>query len=121
MKLRNAPRWCAPVVLIAALMTTGPASQASIGYGDRLPPCAAAAPATHPPTSPAGPYAPGACRARGPILESGVQLARPVEAGFTPVGYHHLGANTGGEWSGVSGRISVVHGSVRPRSYDFVA
>ena len=39
----------------------------------------------------------------------------------TPGGYHHLGAGTAGEWAGVSGRISVVDGSVRAGSYDFVA
>jgi hypothetical protein len=121
-KLRNVARWCAPVVLIAALLADGPASSASsTGPGDRLPACAAGAASTHAPTTPAGPDAPGACRADGPILESAVQLTEPADASFTPAGYHHLGANTSGEWSGVSGRISVVHGSVRPRSYDFVA
>ncbi|MEU8821509.1 hypothetical protein [Actinoplanes sp. NPDC048796] len=50
-----------------------------------------------------------------------MRLARRGEAGFTPSGYHHLGANTGGEWAGVSGRMSIVDGSIRPRSYDFVA
>jgi hypothetical protein len=40
---------------------------------------------------------------------------------YTPSGYHHLGANTGGTWGGVSGRISVVDGEVRPRTFDFVA
>ncbi|WP_229071723.1 hypothetical protein [Actinoplanes sp. DH11] len=39
----------------------------------------------------------------------------------TPGGYHHLGAGTSGEWSGVSGRLSVVDVSVRPNTYDFVA
>ena len=43
----------------------------------------------------------------------------------TPVRRHGLaatplGANTGGEWSGVSGRISA-HGSILPPPYDFVA
>jgi hypothetical protein len=55
------------------------------------------------------------------VLESGVRLARRGEAGFTPSGYHHLGANTGGEWAGIAGRFSVVDGSVRPNTYDFVA
>jgi hypothetical protein len=137
-KLRNIARWCAPAVLIAALLTIGPtqakqapgvsssgvpaAQSRHAGSGVvRLPGCTRGGAPTHAPTTPAGPDAPGACRADGPILESGVQLSRPAEAGFTPAGYHHLGANTSGEWSGVSGRISVVHGSVRPRSYDFVA
>ncbi|MEU4220122.1 hypothetical protein, partial [Actinoplanes sp. NPDC026623] len=64
--------------------------------------------------------APGACRAAGRILESGV---RPdlLRGSTTPSGYHHLGAGTGGEWRGVSGRISIVDGGVRPNTYDFVA
>ncbi|WP_246607343.1 hypothetical protein [Paractinoplanes toevensis] len=85
-----------------------------------LPACPAGPASTRPPTKPAGPGTPGACRAAGRILESGVQLSRPA-TGVTPSGYHHLGANSAGEWSGVSGRISVVDGSIRPRSYDFIA
>jgi hypothetical protein len=133
-KLRKVAQWSAPAVLIAALLAAGPASsaathagtsppeEAAAAYAGQLPACTAgAAPSTHAPTVPAGPATPGACRSNGPILESAVRLTRPAQAGFTPAGYHHLGANTGGEWSGVSGRISVVNGSVRPRSYDFVA
>jgi hypothetical protein len=125
-KLRNMAHWTAPGVLIAALLVAGPrSSTAARGEAavqrDALPACAPGRRSTHAPAEPAGPQTPGACRAEGPVLESGVQLARPVQAGFTPAGYHHLGANTSGEWSGVSGRISVVNGSVRPRSYDFVA
>ncbi len=87
----------------------------------RLPACRGGSASTHAPTTPAGPGSPGACRASGRILESAVQLTRPEETAFTPSGYHHLGANSAGEWSGVSGRISVVDGSIRPGSYDFVA
>ncbi|RSM44114.1 hypothetical protein DMB66_52650, partial [Actinoplanes sp. ATCC 53533] len=36
-------------------------------------------------------------------------------------GYRHLGAGTGGEWNGVSGRMSVVDAAVRQNTYDFVA
>jgi hypothetical protein len=131
-KLRKVAHWGAPAVLIAALLVAGPASPAATTRAHEatatrgaqaLPTCPdgrAGAP-TRGPTKPAGPASPGACRASGPILESGVQLSRPAEAAFTPAGYHHLGANTSGEWSGISGRISVVNGSVRSRSYDFVA
>jgi hypothetical protein len=120
-QLRTVAQWGAPALLIAALVTAGPASSASTEHPASLPLCAAGGPSTEAPTIPAGADTPGACRASGPILESGVQLSRPAQAGFTPAGYHHLGANTGGQWSGVSGRISVVDGSVRPRTYDFVA
>jgi hypothetical protein len=132
-KLRNVAHWTAPGVLIAALLVIGPRSSSvgprsstvvrgeTLAAGRTLPACAPGRSSTHAPTTPAGPDSPGACRARGPILESAVRLTRPAQAGFTPAGYHHLGANTSGEWSGVSGRISVVNGSVRSRSYDFVA
>lgn len=122
MKLRKVAQWTAPGVLVAALLIAGPQSSAAVKpSGRQLPACGAGARSTHAPTTPAGPDTPGACRANGPILESAVRLTQPVQAGFTPAGYHHLGANTSGEWSGVSGRISVVNGSVRSRSYDFVA
>ena len=118
MKLRNVARWCAVAGLTVTLAGAAPALSAT---DPRLPRCGPGAASTVPPSGPAGPETPGACRAVGRILESGVRLARRGEAGFTPIGYHHLGANTGGEWSGVSGRISVVDGSVRPGTYDFVA
>ena len=121
MKLRNVARWCALAGLAAALTGAPPALSAISSRDGRLPACAPGAASTGPPTGPAGPDSPRACRTGGHVLESGVHLARPGEAGFTPSGYHHLGANTGGEWSGVSGRISVVDGSVRPGTYDFVA
>jgi hypothetical protein len=125
-KLRNVAHWTAPGVLIAALLIAGPRSTTAApgeaaAQGRTLPACAPGSASTRSPTAPAGPDTPGACRASGPILESGLQLTRPVQAGFTHAGYHHLGANTSGDWSGVSGRISVVDGSVRSRSYDFVA
>ena len=129
MKFRNVARWCAPAGLAVALLITAPVSSAmsaredaSSRRGRPLPACApGAAASTTAPSGPAGPDSPGACRNAGHVLESGVGLARPGDMALTPAGYHHLGANTGGEWSGVSGRISVVHGSIRPRSYDFVA
>jgi hypothetical protein len=52
-------------------------------------------------------------------LLSALLLLAP--AATTPGGYHHLGAGTSGEWSGVSGRISVVDVAVRANTYDFVA
>jgi hypothetical protein len=117
-KFRNVARWCALAGLGATIATAAPAVSAP---NDRLPACRPGGPSTKAPTGPAGPRSPGACRAAGHILESGVQLSQPGTAAFTPSGYHHLGANTSGEWSGVSGRISVVDGSVRPGTYDFVA
>jgi hypothetical protein len=119
-KLRKLAHWAAPGVLVAALLVASPQPAAAVREG-ALPACTPGGPSTRSPTTAAGPDTPGACRAEGPILESAVRLTQPVQAGFTPAGYHHLGANTSGDWSGVSGRISVVNGSVRSRSYDFVA
>ena len=115
--VRNMARWCALAAVTALLAAATPAVSASTG----LPACPAGRASTRAPSTPAGPHSPGACRAAGRILESGVRLTRPEQADFTPSGYHHLGANSAGEWSGVSGRISVVDGSIRPGSYDFVA
>ncbi len=36
-------------------------------------------------------------------------------------GYHHLGATSDGTWSGVLGRLTVEHPSVRAGTFDFVA
>ena len=116
MKLRNVARWCALAGLTAALAVTAPAVSSS---SRTLPECAAGPKSTRPPTGPAGPRTPRACKAGGRILESSVALTRP--GAFTPSGYHHLGAGTSGEWGGVSGRITVVDGSVRAGTYDFVA
>jgi hypothetical protein len=114
--LRKVALFGALAGLTALLAATAPAISAA--PRTKLAVCPAGGTvSTRPPTGPAGPSAPGACRAVG-YVESAV---RRGEAGFTPAGYHHLGANTGGEWSGVSGRISVVDGSVRPGTYDFVA
>jgi hypothetical protein len=120
-------RWCTLAALAISLAVTAPAISAPEDktrlspYGRKLPSCAPGTASTRPPSGPAGPATAGACRATGHILESAVRLTRPEQAGFTPSGYHHLGANSAGEWSGVSGRFSVVDGSVRPGSYDFVA
>jgi hypothetical protein len=137
--LRKVALFCALAGLAALLVCTAPAISAPAktmpkavpsalpnprpkAAPGQLPACPAGGGAsTKPPTSRAGISTRGACRAAGRVLESGVRLARPGEAAFTPSGYHHLGANTGGEWSGVSGRISVVNGTVRPNTYDFVA
>jgi hypothetical protein len=117
-KFRSVARWCALGGLLTALALTAPAES---HRGHRLPTCPVGEASTTPPTGPAGRSTPGACRARGPILESGVRLDRIREAMTTPSGYHHLGAGTGGEWGGVSGRIGIVDGGVRPGTYDFVA
>ncbi|MFG1605615.1 hypothetical protein [Actinoplanes sp. NPDC049265] len=101
--------------LVAALAVATPAQA-----GD-LPVCGKAKASTKAPTMPAGTRTPGACRAgAGPVLESAVQVQR-LRAETTAGGYHHLGAGTGGEWGGVSGRIAVVDGAIRPNTYDFVA
>jgi hypothetical protein len=120
-KVRNGARWCVPVGMVAAVAITAPAISAGTSRDGRLPACPSGAASTEAPTTAAGPDSPGACRAAGLVLESAVQLSRPAANGFTPSGYHHLGANTGGEWAGVSGRVSVVDGAVRPGTYDFVA
>ncbi|MEV6631477.1 hypothetical protein AB0M54_12075 [Actinoplanes sp. NPDC051470] len=100
--------------LVCALAATAPAQ------ARELPACGAGAASTTAPTMPAGKRTPGACRAVGRVLESAIQVQRlRVEA--TASGYHHLGAGTAGEWGGVSGRISVVDGAIRPNTYDFVA
>jgi hypothetical protein len=111
MRLWNVTRWCLLTSTAAALAVTGPASSSS---EVRLPFCGVPGPAsTTPPTAPATVDSPRACRVSGPALES-------EKIAFTPSGYHHLGAGTRGEWGGVSGRFSVVDGSVRPQTYDFV-
>lgn len=100
--------------LVAALAATAPAQ------ARELPSCRGGEASTKAPTMPAGRNTPGACRAGGRVLESAIQVQRlRVEA--TASGYHHLGAGTAGEWGGVSGRISVVDGAIRPNTYDFVA
>ncbi|GAA2617882.1 hypothetical protein [Paractinoplanes durhamensis] len=123
-KVRKATRWGALTALTALLAVAAPAVSAprkgASATAKPLPACPTARASTRPPTAPAGPGTPGACRAAGRILESGVQLSKPA-TGVTPSGYHHLGANSAGEWKGVSGRISVVDGSIRPSSYDFIA
>ncbi|GID47280.1 hypothetical protein Aca07nite_45550 [Actinoplanes capillaceus] len=112
-RLRNVTRWCALTGVAAALAVAAPA----ISSADRrLPVCAPGRASTRPPTGPADVASPRACRAGAPLTESD----KVPPAAFTPSGYHHLGAGTGGEWGGVSGRFTVVDGSVRPRTYDFV-
>jgi hypothetical protein len=103
-------RWCGLGGLLAALALATPAAARD------LPLCQGSGGAsTRPPSAPAGARTAGACRARTP--ESASRFQREA----TAAGYHHLGAGTAGEWGGVSGRISVVDGNIRPNTYDFVA
>jgi hypothetical protein len=121
LKFRTVARFCALAGLVTALIVAPPASS---NPGDRLPVCAPGRASTEAPTGPAGDDSPGACRTGGHVLESAVQPGKLRESAAltdTPSGYHHLGAGTSGEWSGISGRIEVVDGSVRQSTYDFVA
>ncbi len=131
MRFRSVARWCALAGVTAALAAAGPALSdpgrrpPEADRAGRLPECAPGNASTRPPSGPAGPDTPGACRAGvGRSPESAVRVDRLREStttATTPGGYHHLGAGTGGEWGGVTGRISVVDGSVRRNTYDFVA
>ncbi|WIM96735.1 hypothetical protein ACTOB_000196 [Actinoplanes oblitus] len=115
MKRRNVIRWWALLGLLAGVAIAAPAVSAR---ADRLPACGSPGPASRrPPPVRASLSARGACRAA--VLESSVRQVKPP--GFTPSGYHHLGAATATEWSGVSGRFAVVDGSIRPGTYDFIA
>ncbi|UQU64719.1 hypothetical protein COUCH_38300 [Couchioplanes caeruleus] len=115
MRFRFVARWCALAGLAGALAVAAPAaSQPS----HRLPECKPGRASTKAPTRPAGNSAPKACRAVARVLESGVRMDAVRN---TPSGYHHLGAGTGNEWSGVFGRLSVVDSAVRRNTYDFVA
>ena len=114
---RSVARWCALTGLVTALAVAAPAASHD---RDRLPACPRGEASLSAPTEPAGRYSRNACRATGQILESGTVLDR-IRDSATPRGYHHLGAGTGGEWGGVSGRTEVVDGAVRRNTYDFVA
>jgi hypothetical protein len=121
LKFRNVARWCALAGLGAALAVAAPGSAAPEPATKRLPVCPVTSESTTAPTTAAGPDTPGACQAdvsRTP--ESALDPSRLRESTVTG-GYHHLGSATSGEWAGVSGRIGVVDGSVRPGTYDFVA
>lgn len=112
----------AVLVLLTAPPTTGGELPALV---DGLPPCPAGPPALGPASS-AAPTAPTtvptagdptACRAEPSQVE-------PADAGQLPVprpGYHHLGATTVDEWSGVLGRFTIRDPAVRAGSFDFVA
>ena len=118
MKKRSVARWCALAGLVATLGATWPAPALSRA---RLPECAPGGASTRPPTGPPGPHSPRACRADARrVPESMARMRRSPES-TTASGYHHLGAGTADEWAGVSGRISVVNGTVRANTYDFVA
>ena len=118
LKFRSVARSCVLAALVAALAGAAPAAS---HRRERLPTCPVGEASVTPPTEPAGRDARRACQARGTVLESGAPLDRIREVATTPSGYHHLGAGTGGEWGGVSGRIGVVDGAVRRNTYDFVA
>jgi hypothetical protein len=89
-----------------------PGSQAG-QHGGGLPECTAARPAGTAPTAPRGTPT---CRARPTrVISTRGGLPRPVP------GYHHLGATSGGEWSGILGRLTVRDAEVRAGTHDFVA
>jgi hypothetical protein len=118
LKNRNVARWCALTGLVAALALAGPAmSETTKG----LPTCTPGPPSTSPPTGPAGDGTAGACRSDTRRTPESSLSPEALRTTSTLGGYHHLGAGTSGEWAGVSGRISVVDGGVRPGTYDFVA
>jgi hypothetical protein len=117
-KFRNVARWCALAGLAAALAMAAPAVS---DPGERLEVCAPAAAPTEAPTGPAGTDSPGACHADTSRTPESSVSPGALRTSSTPSGYHHLGAGTSGEWAGVAGRISVVDGSVRQGTYDFVA
>ena len=118
MKIPNLARW---VVLGGLVATLGTPQPALSDPGRRLPTCAPGHASTRPPTGPAGVRAPGACRAATARRPESLVSPAALRSAATPSGYHHLGAGTSGEWRGVSGRISVVDGTVRAGTYDFVA
>jgi hypothetical protein len=109
-RVRTLARWCGLGGLLAALALATPAAARDLPLCD-----GGGGASTRPPAGPAGERTPGACRARTP--ENAFRWDREA----TTAGYHHLGAGTAGEWGGVSGRLSVVDGGIRPRTYDFVA
>ncbi len=131
MRFRSVARWCALGGVAAALAAATPAVSdpgsrpPGAARTDRLPECAPGTASTRPPAGPAAPDTARACRAGARhVPESAVRVDRLREStgtGATAGGYHHLGAGTGGEWGGVSGRMSVVDAGVRRNTYDFVA
>jgi hypothetical protein len=118
LKIRKVVRLCTLAGLAATLAFGAPAISAP---ADRLPICADGPASTRAPTGPAVISSPGACRTRGRTSESAVDPARLRVSATATSGYHHLGAGTGGEWAGVSGRLEVVDGTVQAASFDFVA
>ena len=112
--------------LTAVLVTLGatPAADGTVtaaagsggGGGGGPVECDAARPRAHRPVTRPSVSRGVTCRSRPsrPLARSG-GLPRPVS------GYHHLGATSGGEWSGVLGRLTVRDAGVRPGTHDFVA
>ncbi len=117
LRFRSVARWCALAGLVTGLALAAPAAS---HQRDQLPVCKPGKASTVAPTTRPSVKAPNACRTGGRVQESGMRLDQ-VRTNFTPSGYHHLGAGTGGEWGGVSGRLEVVDGAIRQNSYDFVA
>ncbi|MEV6600423.1 hypothetical protein AB0M36_26775 [Actinoplanes sp. NPDC051346] len=117
MRFSSVARWCALAGLVTGVAIAAPAASQR---GRGLPVCPPGGASTTAPTGPASREARGACRASTRVLESAVRLDRMRE-NSTPSGYHHLGAGTGGEWSGVTGRVGIVDGAIRRNTYDFVA
>ena len=116
---RHLARWCALAGLAAALAVAAPAASGTGDAAARMRPRRRRRPG-RPPVRPGRPHLAHAVADVSRTPESAVQVDR-LRRSLTPGGYHHLGAGTGGEWGGVSGRISVVDGSIRANTYDFVA
>jgi len=123
----------APVFVTPADGHTTPAHPLWI---DVLPPCPSSLPpSTRPPLAPplitpssltVLPWLrPAVCRAEPTVQRRGgppaVDYHPTAEETSTPSGYHHLGATTGEQWSGVMGRLQVRDTGVRNGTYDFVA
>lgn len=127
MSTRSAALWCALAGLGAALAVSAPAAAKPAKSAKSLPVCTPGAASKVAPRGPARLDAPNACRAGSRrVTESSVRPQRLRENtatgnGASRSGYTHLGAGTGGEWAGVSGRIAVRNTTVRRGTYDFVA
>lgn len=112
--------WLAGVtaVLVAlGAMPAAPGTVATAAVPHSGPPeCASAETHVQPSADPPAPGGPPACRAHpSRVLVTDHRLPRPAP------GYHHLGATSSGEWSGILGRLTVRDAGVRPGTHDFVA
>lgn len=125
MSKRFVARWCALSGLVAALAISVPASSQTTKSAGDLPTCKPRSASKSAPSGPPKLTADRACRAK-PARAPESATARHARESTTVdgdhmAGYTHLGAGTGNEWGGVSGRIEVTNGSVRRGTYDFVA